>query len=915
MRADHIIVGSDLSKGSEGEQACLICLEEFSGAYQAFPQTSRSIPNNVACLRKFGGAKAHKKALCSVKSDSALELTEAVKELGWLPEPGLPNDPFHNAKLESGIRRIKEGTRAIHLAAGFPHELWPRSVEYFCIAKSFTTFATIRPNDSDEIKGLKQGQTCYEIANDGESFEGLRVPLGALVYYKPPHHTSKPAFEARTLPGIFVGWRIDAAFKHRKVHLVLDYESLRVKSKGYGRPVQVHASEIVVPENHMFPLFQAEQAKLEGSSGDLPKIALPFDEEPAPPTPARVRKTYVTLDRAIRFGKTVGCRGCDRIAEGVRHSDVCHERFRVLLEKERVESEKKALDSKRCVEPSGSSPRGSSQAPEGHHAPVHDGPERNLEEKSKGEKEFEELINLFEAEESPQVQVLEASEVPAGQAQPLKPEPSNDFWEFDQSKGAWCRVHVKPRKKLFAPVGNDCPFDAKDVLSKRETQWCCKNRTSFYADDWQSNPYQRISQRSWTGRTWFYPVHDVDSKRATIQAAVANARREQSLLRGDEAAEHFIRECSPETKKSLHAMLSTIDTANHSKARKELRTKTKTMFEFCCSSKSSMGAVNADRGIDHFRLSLDMTDLTDPKDVESLKQLVKQFPGCTLWGSLPCDPWSRWQSVNIAKYGKPFAKKLKKKRDMSRVLLKHFIEVSEIVLEQGGHIAFEWPKSAEGWVLPELVAFLKRHNLYVAECHGCFFGLKSSKGKPMFKPWHVATSSFHLASSLNKCRCQHEHGFKHDHAKGKETPKTAFYPEAMSRYISECLNPSSTYAMPVVDHTHCHASQSKVLKGQSQEHVSHQPNLPDLESVYAGVHLLLDRKDWHKHPGYQEAIDKEVNGILENGTWDYSEVIPRSELMKRKEPMHVGRLMTILSVKHWETPSLRKLKSKGGVPW
>lgn len=256
-----------------------------------------------------------------------------MKELGWLPEPGLPNDPFHNAKLESGIRRIKEGTRAIHLAAGFPHELWPRSVEYFCIAKSFTTFATIHPNDSDEIKGLKQGQTCYEIANDGESFEGLRVPLGALVYYKPPHHTSKPAFEARTLPGIFVGWRIDAAFKHRKVHLVLDYESLRVKSKGYGRPVQVHASEIVVPENHMFPLFQAEQAKLEGSSGDLPKIALPFDEEPAPPTPARVRKTYVTLDRAIRFGKTVGCRGCDRIAEGVRHSDVCHERFRVLLEK------------------------------------------------------------------------------------------------------------------------------------------------------------------------------------------------------------------------------------------------------------------------------------------------------------------------------------------------------------------------------------------------------------------------------------------------------------------------------------------------------------------------------------------------------------------------------------------------------
>lgn len=106
-----------MSKGSEGEEACLICFDEYSGHYQA-SQSSRSTPNNVACSRKFGG-------------------TEAVKQLGWVPEPGLPNHPFHNLMLESNIRRIKEGTRAIHLAAGFPHELWPRSIEYFCAAKSF----------------------------------------------------------------------------------------------------------------------------------------------------------------------------------------------------------------------------------------------------------------------------------------------------------------------------------------------------------------------------------------------------------------------------------------------------------------------------------------------------------------------------------------------------------------------------------------------------------------------------------------------------------------------------------------------------------------------------------------------------------------------------------------------------------
>ena len=96
---DHIILGSDLTKGSEGEQACMICYDEYSGCFQAFPQSSRSTD-----LQKFGGTKAHGKAMCSLKSDCAQELTEAVKFPGWLSEPGIL-DPFHNVKLENNILR------------------------------------------------------------------------------------------------------------------------------------------------------------------------------------------------------------------------------------------------------------------------------------------------------------------------------------------------------------------------------------------------------------------------------------------------------------------------------------------------------------------------------------------------------------------------------------------------------------------------------------------------------------------------------------------------------------------------------------------------------------------------------------------------------------------------------------------
>ena len=55
---------------------------------------------------------------------------------------------------------------------------------------------------------------------------------------------------------------------------------------------------------------------------------------PAPTV--RRRRTYVTLERVIKYGKTPGCRGCERVAEGVPHTDECHERFRDLLEKDRA---------------------------------------------------------------------------------------------------------------------------------------------------------------------------------------------------------------------------------------------------------------------------------------------------------------------------------------------------------------------------------------------------------------------------------------------------------------------------------------------------------------------------------------------------------------------------------------------------
>ena len=135
-------------------------------------------------------------------------------------------------------------------------------------------------------------------------------------------------------------------------------------------------------------------------------------------------------------------------------------------------------------------------------------------------------------------------------------------------------------------------------------------------------------------------------------------------------------------------------------------------------------------------------------------------------------------------------------------------------------------------------------------------------------------------------------GFQHSHLAGSKPPKSASYTDEMAQYISHSLYPEVVPSMPV-----------KPM--QPEPH--HQPTAVEVD---AGIHVLIDRKDWHKHEGYLDAIKKERDGVLENGTWNYDEVVPRDELMKRKEHINIGRVMTVLSVKHWEAPALRKLKAR-----
>ena len=115
-------------------------------------------------------------------------------------------------------------------------------------------------------------------------------------------------------------------------------------------------------------------------------------------------------------------------------------------------------------------------------------------------------------------------------------------------------------------------------------------------------------------------------------------------------------------------------------------------------------------------------------------------------------------------------------------------------------------------------------------------------------------------------KCKHEKGFKHAPTAGSATPKSAFYPLPMARCVLYSLYEADVPAMPVE------------LKS---EPVGHEEFSPD--EVLAAVHLLLNGNEWRKHPGWEEAIQKEASGMNANHTWSFDEVISRNDLITRSK--------------------------------
>ena len=257
------------------------------------------------------------------------------------------------------------------------------------------------------------------------------------------------------------------------------------------------------------------------------------------------------------------------------------------------------------------------------------------------------------------------------------------------------------------------------------------------------------------------------------------------------------------------------------------------MFEFCCSKDSRLGEVNASRGFQHFRLCKEFTDLSDPLQIESLSSMIDQFKGADLWGSVPFGPWFQ-QKLAFNRHGKAYRSKLRKRLQESRTLLKNFLAIAELIILNGGHVCLEWPKLCEGWATKELLVFVKRHNLYETCCDGRALGLGDES-------WRIVTSSRKLAKDLSSFHCRRLTGLSKSQPNSSRSGKSMLYTNEMAQTISHSLHPElEVPLMPTIPFV-------------QSEHV---PKIDRPFVVDAGVHQLIDRKDWFRHPGAQKPLGK-----------------------------------------------------------
>jgi len=199
--------------------------------------------------------------------------------------------------------------------------------------------------------------------------------------------------------------------------------------------------------------------------------------------------------------------------------------------------------------------------------------------------------------------------------------------------------------------------------------------------------------------------------------------------------------------------------------------KSRTLIEFCCSPDSLLGKVTKQsKRCNVVRLTQDVDVTSDHGIQMAMNSIVG--PNTLLWGSIPCTGGCPWQRINKNRPGGEA--KLRKHVSIFKKIWESFARIARAVVDAGGVVAIEWPRSCSYWRWPRVKALNKELGLLEANFDGCAFGLKTASGMLIKKPWRVMCNMSSLIGRLDgkKCLGDHDHApCAGDNTKSTETTR------------------------------------------------------------------------------------------------------------------------------------------------
>ena len=171
-----------------------------------------------------------------VYTDNSLEFGKYCEELSWNHCTSTPHRSETNLIAERAVRRAKEGASAVLLQSGLGNEWWADSLECHSYLRNIQDL-------------LSDGKTPYE-RRSGMPFHGPVIPFAA-------SQSRLHQFEAKVLPGIFLGCALYAGWIRKRDIMDADIEELEEMdaSELHGR--RPNAKEVLTPQRewkqHHFP--------------------------------------------------------------------------------------------------------------------------------------------------------------------------------------------------------------------------------------------------------------------------------------------------------------------------------------------------------------------------------------------------------------------------------------------------------------------------------------------------------------------------------------------------------------------------------------------------------------------------------------------------------------------------------------